>query len=149
MDPSGPKFLDPPPGRDRPRLASHNKRAICTSAAKMGLAKVYLLGYNAALIAGWGYVLVLAGATFMDKGAGAVYAAVEAPLLIAQTAACMEVLHAITAGGARCAVPAPPPLPRDVVDAPPPPLPPADPLLPPVEAPPLSTVDCQTPPALD
>ena len=83
----------------------------------MGIAKVYLLGYNAALIAGWGYVLVLAGATFIDKGAGAVYAAVEAPLLIAQTAACLEVLHAITAGGR--AVPAPPPLPPDVVDGPP------------------------------
>ena len=61
----------------------------------MGLAKTYLLAYNASLILGWGYVLVLAGIAFADKGAAAVYDAVEVPLLLAQTAACLEVVHAM------------------------------------------------------
>lgn len=61
----------------------------------MSIAKTYLLAYNASLIAGWSYVLVLAGAAFAEGGAGAVYAAVEIPLLAAQTAACLEVVHAI------------------------------------------------------
>ena len=61
----------------------------------MSIAKAYLLAYNASLIAGWSYVLVLAGAAFAEGGAGAVYAAVEIPLLAAQTAACLEVVHAI------------------------------------------------------
>ena len=55
----------------------------------MSIAKTYLLAYNASLIAGWSYVLLLAGAAFAEGGAGAVYAAVEIPLLAAQTAACL------------------------------------------------------------
>ena len=62
----------------------------------MGLAKTYLLAYNASLILGWAYVLVLAGATVVTSGSSAVYAAVEIPLLVAQTAACLEVVHAMT-----------------------------------------------------
>ena len=59
------------------------------------IAKLYLLAYNAALIFGWGYVLFLAGTTFVTSGASAVYDVVEWPLLYAQTAAVMEVLHAM------------------------------------------------------
>lgn len=59
------------------------------------IAKLYLLAYNAALIFGWGYVLFLSGTTFASKGASAVYEAVEQPLLVAQTAAVLEVLHAM------------------------------------------------------
>ena len=61
----------------------------------MGLAKTYLLVYNASLIAGWAYVLVFAGLAFVNTGADSVYATVEIPLLIAQSAACLEVVHAI------------------------------------------------------
>ena len=61
----------------------------------MGLAKTYLLAYNAALIAGWAYVLVLASVAFVKHGPDSVYDAVEVPLLAAQTAACLEVVHAI------------------------------------------------------
>lgn len=59
------------------------------------IAKAYLLAYNAALILGWGYVLFLAGTTFFAEGAAAVYGVVEWPLLYAQTAAVLEVLHAM------------------------------------------------------
>lgn len=59
------------------------------------IAKLYLLAYNAALILGWGYVLFLAGTTFAAEGSSAVYGVVEWPLLYAQTAAVMEVLHAM------------------------------------------------------
>jgi len=61
------------------------------------LSKLYLLTYNAVLITGWATVLYLAGTTFAADGHGRnVYAKVELPLLVAQTAAVLEVLHAIT-----------------------------------------------------
>ena len=60
----------------------------------MSLAKTYLASYNAALVAGWSYVLILAFAALRTAGPSAVYAAVERPLALAQTAAVLEIAHA-------------------------------------------------------
>ena len=60
----------------------------------MGLAKTYLLAYNASLILGWGYVLVLAGIAFAI-GAAPRCTTPWRFLLLAQTAACLEVVHAM------------------------------------------------------
>ena len=57
----------------------------------------YLVLYNAALAAGWAYVLWLAGVHLREnewKWEG-VYDAVEFPLKIAQTAAILEIVHPI------------------------------------------------------
>eukprot|EP00878_Enallax_costatus_P001738 GHUV01001894.1.p1 GENE.GHUV01001894.1~~GHUV01001894.1.p1 ORF type:complete len:277 (+),score=42.02 GHUV01001894.1:100-831(+) len=56
----------------------------------------YLLAYNAALCAGWGYVLFLTYKTVLLEHGGTedVWKAVEIPLKISQTAAIMEVVHA-------------------------------------------------------
>jgi hypothetical protein len=55
----------------------------------------YLLAYNAALTAGWGYVLFLTWKTVLAGGdTEDVWKAVELPLKISQTAAIMEVVHA-------------------------------------------------------
>ena len=61
----------------------------------MGLAKNYLLAYNAALIFGWAFVLTVAAKVCVTIGPEHVYQNVEVPLLVAQTAAVMEVIHAI------------------------------------------------------
>jgi very-long-chain (3R)-3-hydroxyacyl-CoA dehydratase len=60
----------------------------------MSLAKTYLLAYNAVLIVGWAYVLALTAQTSLASGPRAVYAAIETPLLYAQTAAVLEIVHA-------------------------------------------------------
>ena len=60
----------------------------------MSLAKTYLASYNAALVAGWSYVLILAFAALRTAGPSAVYAAVARPLALAQTAAVLEIAHA-------------------------------------------------------
>jgi|TARA_B100001142_G_C14315263_1_gene648252 very-long-chain (3R)-3-hydroxyacyl-CoA dehydratase len=62
----------------------------------MGLTKTYLLAYNGALAFAWARVLVLASLALRDGGHRAVYDAVASPLLVAQTAAVMEILHAMT-----------------------------------------------------
>ena len=62
----------------------------------MGLTKTYLLAYNGALAFAWARVLVLASLALRDGGHRAVYDAVASPLLVAQTAAVMEILHALT-----------------------------------------------------
>ena len=62
----------------------------------MGLTKTYLLAYNGALAFAWARVLVLASLALRDGGHRAVYDAVVSPLLVAQTAAVMEILHAMT-----------------------------------------------------
>ncbi|KAF8055283.1 PAS2 [Scenedesmus sp. PABB004] len=62
--------------------------------AAMGNA--YLLAYNAALCAGWGYVLFLTYKTvLLEHGwTEEVFKAVDLPLKVSQTAAVMEVVHA-------------------------------------------------------
>ena len=60
----------------------------------MSLAKNYLIAYNAALIAGWSRVLYLTALALMRTGPASVYAAVERPLMYAQTAAIAEIAHA-------------------------------------------------------
>lgn len=56
----------------------------------------YLLAYNAALCAGWGYVLYLTWRVVLAEGGGTeeVWEAAQLPLKVAQTAALMEVVHA-------------------------------------------------------
>ena len=49
----------------------------------MSRAKTYLASYNAALVAGWSYVLILAFAALRTAGPSAVYAAVARPLALA------------------------------------------------------------------
>eukprot|EP00199_Chlamydomonas_sp_CCMP681_P005401 CAMPEP_0119108454 /NCGR_PEP_ID=MMETSP1180-20130426/14478_1 /TAXON_ID=3052 ORGANISM="Chlamydomonas cf sp, Strain CCMP681" /NCGR_SAMPLE_ID=MMETSP1180 /ASSEMBLY_ACC=CAM_ASM_000741 /LENGTH=234 /DNA_ID=CAMNT_0007094067 /DNA_START=48 /DNA_END=752 /DNA_ORIENTATION=+ len=60
------------------------------------MGNTYLLLYNTALTAAWGYVLYLTYANILEnKGdTKGVYQAVELPLKIAQSAAILEVLHA-------------------------------------------------------
>uniref|UniRef100_A0A1D1Z1H4 Very-long-chain (3R)-3-hydroxyacyl-CoA dehydratase n=1 Tax=Anthurium amnicola TaxID=1678845 RepID=A0A1D1Z1H4_9ARAE len=60
-----------------------------------GLRRAYLSVYNWAVFAGWLQVLFLAVKTLRESGHGDVYAAVERPLLLAQTAAVMEILHGL------------------------------------------------------
>ena len=60
----------------------------------MSLAKAYLALYNLALIAGWSLVLALGASALRTGGPSTVYAAVEFPLTIAQTAAVLEIAHA-------------------------------------------------------
>ena len=58
----------------------------------MSLKKNYLLAYNAALIFGWALVLTVAAKACITLGPKHVYENVEVMLLVAQTAAVMEVL---------------------------------------------------------
>lgn len=55
----------------------------------------YLLVYNAALTAGWGYVLFLTYKTVLQEGGWTqeVFEAVDIPLKISQSAALLEVVH--------------------------------------------------------
>lgn len=54
----------------------------------------YLILYNGALFAGWGYVLYLTYKTVLEGGnTQDVWQAVELPLKVSQTAAIMEVVH--------------------------------------------------------
>ena len=61
----------------------------------MSLKKNYLLAYNAALIFGWALVLTVTAKACITLGPKHVYENVEVMLLVAQTAAVMEVLHAM------------------------------------------------------
>ena len=61
----------------------------------MSLKKNYLLAYNATLIFGWALVLTVAAKACITLGPKHVYENVEVMLLVAQTAAVMEVLHAM------------------------------------------------------
>jgi hypothetical protein len=58
------------------------------------ISKLYLLAYNAALICGWGYVLFLAGTTFVNEGAAAVYGVVVGLALFPRSCRCLEVFAA-------------------------------------------------------
>lgn len=60
------------------------------------MGNLYLLAYNAALTAGWGYVLFLTYKVVLLEHGGTedVWKAVELPLKVSQTAAIMEVIHA-------------------------------------------------------
>lgn len=56
----------------------------------------YLVLYNGALFAGWGYVLYLTYKTVLEGGDTTdVYKVVEFPLKVSQTAAIMEVVHSM------------------------------------------------------
>lgn len=57
----------------------------------------YLVLYNAALAGGWAYVLYLAAAELVATGGKweGVWDKVEQPLKVAQTAAVLEVIHAV------------------------------------------------------
>lgn len=59
------------------------------------IAKAYLVLYNLVQTLGWGYVLVLTVLNYVEgKGPEDVYATVEFPLQVFQTAALLEVIHA-------------------------------------------------------
>ncbi|CAM0878730.1 unnamed protein product [Alopecurus aequalis] len=66
---------------------------VSTSAAR----RLYLSLYNWVVFVGWAQVLYRAVSALLLQSSGheAVYAAVEGPLLFAQTAAIMEILHSI------------------------------------------------------
>lgn len=66
-----------------------------TDPSRMSLKKNYLLAYNATLIFGWALVLTVAAKACITLGPKHVYENVEVMLLVAQTAAVMEVLHAM------------------------------------------------------
>ena len=59
------------------------------------LRRIYLTVYNSVVLLGWIQVFYLALTTIKDSGYQSVYAAVEKPLLIAQSAALLEVLHSL------------------------------------------------------
>ncbi|PON84750.1 Protein-tyrosine phosphatase-like, PTPLA [Trema orientale] len=59
------------------------------------LRRVYLTLYNWTVFAGWLQVLCLALKTLRDSGHEHVYNAVERPLLLAQTAAVLEIIHGL------------------------------------------------------
>ncbi|XP_051220261.1 very-long-chain (3R)-3-hydroxyacyl-CoA dehydratase PASTICCINO 2A [Lolium perenne] len=54
---------------------------------------LYLSFYNWAVVVGWVQVLYCASSALLDSGHEVVYATVEWPLLLAQTASVMEILH--------------------------------------------------------
>ncbi|CAL4965248.1 unnamed protein product [Urochloa decumbens] len=58
------------------------------------LQRLYLSVYNWVIFFGWAQVLYYTTLALLTSGHGAVYDAVEQPLLFAQTAAFMEILHA-------------------------------------------------------
>ncbi|KDP29762.1 hypothetical protein JCGZ_18697 [Jatropha curcas] len=59
------------------------------------LRRLYLTAYNWAVFVGWSQVLFLAVKTLKESGHENVYDAVEKPLLLAQTAAVLEILHGL------------------------------------------------------
>ncbi|XP_078437493.1 protein-tyrosine phosphatase-like, PTPLA [Wolffia australiana] len=63
--------------------------------ASSALKRVYLAAYNWIVFVGWFQVLYFAVTTLKESGYRDVYDAVERPLLFAQTAAVLEILHGI------------------------------------------------------
>ncbi|KAJ8451877.1 hypothetical protein Cgig2_007360 [Carnegiea gigantea] len=59
------------------------------------LKRVYLSIYNWAVFFGWAQVLYFAVKTLIESGHEHVYNAVEKPLLLAQTAAVLEIIHGL------------------------------------------------------
>ncbi|KAI3887858.1 hypothetical protein MKX03_015491 [Papaver bracteatum] len=59
------------------------------------LKRIYLTIYNWTIFVGWFQVLYMALMTLKESGYEHVYNAVEKPLLLAQTAAVMEILHGL------------------------------------------------------
>lgn len=59
------------------------------------LRRIYLTLYNWTVFAGWLQVLYLALKTISESGHENVYAAVEKPLLLAQSAALLEIFHGL------------------------------------------------------
>lgn len=57
--------------------------------------RLYLSAYNWAIFVGWFQVFYLALKTLKESGHERVYDAVERPLLLAQTAAVLEILHGL------------------------------------------------------
>uniref|UniRef100_A0A0A9G852 Very-long-chain (3R)-3-hydroxyacyl-CoA dehydratase n=1 Tax=Arundo donax TaxID=35708 RepID=A0A0A9G852_ARUDO len=57
--------------------------------------RLYLSIYNWVIFFGWAQVLYFATLALLGSGHETVYAAVEQPLLFAQTAALMEILHSV------------------------------------------------------
>jgi len=64
----------------------------------MGLTKMYLISYNLACMLGWAFALVLATDSLLSSGGDLrkVWDAAATPLLAAQWAMCMEMIHAAT-----------------------------------------------------
>ena len=64
----------------------------------MGLLSAYLVLYNAACMAGWGYALFLGVSSLATTGGDLtkVWAAAETPLLMAQWTMLLEIVHALT-----------------------------------------------------
>ncbi|KAK6136577.1 hypothetical protein DH2020_029691 [Rehmannia glutinosa] len=60
------------------------------------LRRIYLIVYNWILFFGWFQVFYLAVKTLKQSGHQSVYAAVEKPLILAQSAALLEILHSLT-----------------------------------------------------
>ncbi|KAI3876524.1 hypothetical protein MKX03_030341, partial [Papaver bracteatum] len=59
------------------------------------LKRIYLIIYNWTIFVGWFLVLYMALMTLKESGHEHVYNAVKNPLLLAQTAAIMEILHGL------------------------------------------------------
>ncbi|KAF6160603.1 hypothetical protein GIB67_019543 [Kingdonia uniflora] len=59
------------------------------------LRRLYLVGYNWTVFAGWCQVLYFAVKTLKESGHQQVYDAVERPLQLAQSAAILEILHGL------------------------------------------------------
>ncbi|KAL3843441.1 hypothetical protein ACJIZ3_000844 [Penstemon smallii] len=59
------------------------------------LRRLYLVIYNWTVFLGWLQVLYLAVKTLKESGPESVYAAVEKPLILAQSAAIIEILHSL------------------------------------------------------
>ncbi|XP_042000942.1 very-long-chain (3R)-3-hydroxyacyl-CoA dehydratase PASTICCINO 2A-like [Salvia splendens] len=57
--------------------------------------RIYLTAYNWTLFFGWLQVFYLAVSTLWNSGHESVYAAVEKPLILAQSAALLEILHSL------------------------------------------------------
>ncbi|KAL6626744.1 hypothetical protein ACP70R_030470 [Stipagrostis hirtigluma subsp. patula] len=63
--------------------------------ARLMLRRLYLSIYNWAVFFGWAQVLYNTTLALLSSGHEGVYAAVERPLLLAQTAALVEILHSV------------------------------------------------------
>ncbi|RZC23353.1 Very-long-chain (3R)-3-hydroxyacyl-CoA dehydratase PASTICCINO 2, partial [Glycine soja] len=59
------------------------------------LRRLYLTAYNFTLFVGWFQVLYIVLKTLKESGHESIYHAAEKPLLFAQTAAVLEILHGI------------------------------------------------------